>query len=354
VTLVLGIGTSAIFDLSAQGVAVVGTVPGGLPTPALPGISVITQNFGLILTGAIGVLLVGFSESLAAARQYASKYHYDIDINQEMLAQGMANFTSGLFQGINVAGSLSKSSVNDASGAKSEMASLAQGVFVLLTLLILAPLFADLPEAVLGAIVIEAVVFGLMDVKALKRIYRLSRTEFWVGIIALLGVLTFGTLRGVLIGLLLSLLVLIARSSKPDIPVLGRWPGTKVFHRLNENPDSETYPGLVIIRFDGPLYFATANALRDKVRAVTTDVSPPVTMVLIDMEGVNYLDLEGSDMLNEITKDMKGVGVEIHLARVKHEIMEMLEKDGVDQIIGRDHIHNKVFEAVQLFTQTDI
>jgi anti-anti-sigma factor len=147
--------------------------------------------------------------------------------------------------------------------------------------------------------------------------------------------------------------VLIARSSKPNIPVLGRWPGTEVFHSLNENPDSETYPGLVIIRFDGPLYFATANGLREKVREVTTDVDPPVTEVLIDMEGVDYLDLEGSDMLGEITKDMRTVGVEIHLARVKHEAMEMLEKDGVDQTIGRDHIHTKVVDAVQLFTQKE-
>ena len=349
VALVLGIGASTIFDLSAQGVAVVGKVPRGLPIPALPDISLITENFGLILSGAIGVLLVGFSESLAAARQYASKHHYDIDINQEMLAQGMANVTSGLFQSINVCGSLSKSSVNDGSGAKSEMASLAQGAFVILTLLILAPLFADLPEAVLGAIVIEAVVFGLMDVKAMKRIYRLNRSEFWVGTLALLGVLTFGTLQGVLMGLVLSLLVLIARSSKPNIPVLGRLPGTEVFHSLDENPDSETYPGLVIIRFDGALYFA--NGLRDKVREVTADVDPPVREVLIDMEGVNYLDLEGSDMLAEITKDMRTVGVEIHLARVKHAVMEMLEKDGVDKIIGHDHIHEKVGDAVRLFTQ---
>ena len=289
------------------------------------GIGILGDTVDISQIGAIGVVLVGFSESLAAARQYASKYHYDIDINQEMLAQGMANFTSGLFQGINVAGSLSKSSVNDASGAKSEMASLAQGVFVILTLLILAPLFADLPQAVLGAIVIEAVIVGLMDVKAMKRIYRLNRTEFWVGMIALLGVLTFGTLQGVLIGLLLSLLVLIDRSAKPNIPMLGRSPGTDIFHSLNQYPDSETYTGLVIIRFDGPLYFATANALRDKVRTVTTDVAPPVTKVLIDMEGVNYLDLEGSDMLNEIASNMKGAGVEIHLARVKHEVMEMLE-----------------------------
>ncbi|MBT8368539.1 MAG: sodium-independent anion transporter, partial [Deltaproteobacteria bacterium] len=126
-----------------------------------------------------------------------------------------------------------------------------------------------------------------------------------------------------------------------------------VFHSLDRYPDSETYPGLAIIRFDGALYFATANGLRDKVRAVTTDVTPPVTEVLIDMEGVNYIDLEGSDMLGEITEDMRTVGVEIHLVRVKHAVMEMLEKVGVDQIIGRDHIHNKIVEAVQGFTQKE-
>ena len=354
VTLVLGIGASAIFDLSGHGVAVVGKVPRGLPTPALPDISLVTENFGLILSGAIGVTFVGFSESLAAARQYASKYHYDIDVNQEMMAQGMANLASGFFQGINVAGSLSKSSVNDASGAKTEMASLAQGVFVILTLLFLAPLFADLPKSVLGAIVIQAVIFGLMDVKAMKRIYRLNRSEFWVGTIALLGVLTFGTLEGVLIGLILSLLVLIARSSRPEIPVLGRSPGTDVFHRLHGNPSSETYPGLVIIRFDGPLYFANASALRNRIREVSTDANPAVTMVLIDMEGVNYIDLEGCDMLSEISENMKSIGIEIHLARVKHGVLEMLEKDGVDKIIGSDHIHNRVLEAVEGFVRQEL
>jgi anti-anti-sigma factor len=222
---------------------------------------------------------------------------------------------------------------------------------VILTLLVLAPLFANLPEAVLGAIVIQAVVFGLMDVKAMKRVYRLNRTEFWVGIIALLSVLTFGTLQGVINGLLMSLAVLVARASKPGIPVLGRLPGTNVFHRLDQNPDSETYPGLVILRFDAPLFFANANALRDKVRAVTFDTDAPVKTVLIDMEGVNYIDLEGSDMLGEITKDMKNVGIEIHLARLKQAVMSFLERDGVDQIIGRDRIHERVFVAVQGLTE---
>ena len=350
VALVLGIGISTVLDLSAMGVAVVGDVPKGLPTPALPVFSLITQHLSLVVSAAICVVLVGFSESLAAARQYAAKYHYDIDVNQEMLAQGMANFTSGIFQGINVDGSLSKSSVNDASGARSEMASLAQGAFVILTLLVLAPLFANLPEAVLGAIVIQAVVFGLMDVKAMKRVYRLNRTEFWVGIIALLSVLTFGTLQGVINGLLMSLAVLVARCSKPEIPTLGRLPGTKVFHRFDQNPNSETYPGLVILRFDGPLFFANANALRDKVRSATLDRDTPVNTILIDMEGVDYIDLEGSDMLGEITKDMKNIGITIHLARLKQAVRSMLERDGVDRIIGRDHIHDRVFGAVETIT----
>ncbi len=351
VALVLGIGASTILDLPGMGVAVVGKIPQGFPTPATPAISLITKNLNLVVSAAICVVLVGFSESLAAARQYASKYHYEIDVNQEMLAQGMANLTAGIFQSINVDGSLSKSSVNAASGAKSQVSSLAQGALVILTFLFLAPLFANLPEAVLGAIVIQAVVFGLMDVKAMKRIYRLNRTEFWVGIIALLSVLSFGTLQGVINGLLMSLAVLVARSSNPEIPVLGKLPNTHVFHRLENSPDSETYPGLVIIRFDGPLFFATANALRDKVQSVTRGSEPPVKTILIDMEGVDYVDLEGADMLGEITENMKGAGVAIHLARAKQVVMSLLQKVGVDRTIGHDHIHEKIFDAVNLITE---
>ena len=350
VALVLGIGVSTILDLQGMGVAVVGNVPQGFPIPALPVIGLVTKNLNLVVSAAICVVLVGFSESLAAARQYASKYHYDIDVNQELLAQGMANVTAGIFQSINVDGSLSKSSLNVASGARSQMASLAQAAFVILTFLLLAPLFANLPNAVLGAIVIQAVVFGLMDVKAMKRIYRLNRIEFFVGAIALLSVLSFGTLQGVINGLLMSLAVLVARVSKPEIPVLGRLPGTHVFHRLESHPDSETYPGLVIIRFDGPLFFATANALRDKVRSVTRGALPAVKTILIDMEGVDNIDLQGADMLGEITENMKNAGVDIHIARVKMAVMSRLEKVGVDQAIGHDRIHNRVFEAVNVIT----
>ena len=347
VVLVLGIGVSAMLDLSALGVAVVGSVPRGLPGPALPDFGLIQRNLGLIGSAAIGVLLIGFAESLATARQYASKFHYDIDVDQEMLAQGMANVASGAFQGLNVAGSLTKTSVSVAAGGRSQVASLAQGALVVLTLLLLAPLFADLPQAVLAAIVIEAVIFGLMDVKAMRRVYRLNRTEFWVGIAALLGVLLLGTLDGALIGIVLSVMVMVARSSRPRIPVLGRAPGTKTFHRLDENPESVTYRGLVVLRLDGPLFFATAGRLRDRVREVVRDAEEPVKALLIDLEGVDYIDLEGSDALAELGEDLGVAGVEVHLARIKHDVLRMLERDGVDNIIGREHFHPKVIDGVE-------
>jgi SulP family sulfate permease len=180
VAVVVGIGAAMLLPLADKGVALTGPVPSGLPSFTLPSPSFIRQNLAVILPAAVGVMLVGFSESMAAARQYASKYHYDIDVDQEMLAQGMANVGSGLFQGINVDSSLSKSALNDSSGGKTQVASLAQAVFAILTLLFLAPLFANLPSAALGAIVITAVVFGLFKVKEMRRLQRLSRVEFWL------------------------------------------------------------------------------------------------------------------------------------------------------------------------------
>jgi len=171
-----------------------------------------------------------------------------------------------------------------------------------------------------------------------------------VGIIALLSVLSFGTLQGVINGLLMSLAVLVARVSKPEIPVLGKLPGTNVYHRLESHPDSETYPELVIIRFDGPLFFATTNALRDRVRSVTRGAVPAVKTILIDMEGVDNIDIQGADMLGEIAENMKSAGVDIHIARVKQAVMSRLEKVGVDQAIGHDRIHSRVFEAVNVIT----
>ena len=348
VAVVLGIGAATVFSLADKGVVLTGDVPSGLPSFVLPSLSLLIANLAVVLPAAVGVLLVGFSESLAAARQYAAKYHYDIDVNQEMLAQGMANTVSGLFQGINVDGSLSKSSLNDASGAKSQLSSLAQGGFVVLTLLFLAPLFANLPKTALAAIVIQAVAFGLWKIPEMRRLARLSRLDFWLAMAALLGVLTFGTLQGVFIGVALSLLWLVWRASHPAIPVLGRAADGKSYHSAEHHPDSTIVPGVVIIRLDGPLFFATASALRDRLRELTRGVTPPVKSVIFDLEGTDLIDLQGADELREIAKELEALAIEFYLARVKTDVKQDLDRYSALDAIGRDRIFGAVDLAVDV------
>jgi MFS superfamily sulfate permease-like transporter len=258
----------------------------------------------------------------------------------------MANTASGLFQGINVDGSLSKSSLNDASGAKTQLASLAQGGFVILTLLFLAPLFANLPKAALAAIVIQAVAFGLWKIPEMRRLRRLSRLDFWLALAALLGVLTFGTLQGVFIGVLLSLLWLIWRVSHPAMPVLGRTADGTSYHSLEHHPDAVTYPGIVVLRLDGPLFFATAEALRNRLRELTRSATPPVTAVVFDLEGTDLVDLQGADQLEEVAKELGDVQVDLYLARVKVPVMHNLATYGTLEAIPADRIFGAVDLAV--------
>jgi MFS superfamily sulfate permease-like transporter len=258
----------------------------------------------------------------------------------------MANAGAGLVQGINVAGSLSKSALNDASGARTQVASLAQGGFVVLTLLFLAPLFADLPQAALGAIVIQAVAFGLWKIPEMRRLWRLARAEFRIAAAALLGVLIFGTLQGVFIGVVLSLLWLVWRASHPAIPMLGRMPDGRLFRGLDEHAEATPVPGLVILRFDGPLFFASASSLRARVRALTTDVEPPVSAVILDLESTSNVDLEGSDALQQVARELNELGVAFYLARTKTSVRQTLENVGALDTIGADHVLPDVDAAV--------
>ena len=188
----------------------------------------------------------------------------------------------------------------------------------------------------------------------MQRPWRLSRGEFWMAMAALLGVLTFGILQGMLIGAVLSLLWLVWRTSHPAIPVLGRMPDGKVYHSIDNFPDSETNPGLLIIRFDGPLFFATASRLRARIRELIVDVDPAVKAVVLDMESTNIIDLEGSDALHKVVKELSSADVELHLARTKPEIMKVLEQDGVLDTLGRDRIRDHVHEAVEAIQMSTV
>jgi len=346
VTVILGIGATMIFNLGDLGVELIAEVPRGLPNFTLPDLGVILDNLGLIVGTAVGLLLIGFSVTTAAVREYASKHNYRININQEMLAQGMSNISSGLFQGVYNNGSLSKSPVNDQAGAQSQVSNLAQAVLIILTLMFLAPLFSSLPEAVLGAVIIEAVIMGMMDVPEMKRIYKVKRFEFWIAVAALLGVVTFGILQGVVIGVVLSIFWLVAVSALPNIPELGRKIGTLNFMGLDDHPGLQTFPGLSILRFDGGLFFVNAAALEDRLREVNTKADPPLNGVIIDMEGVNFVDVEGADVIKNIAQNGALHHVDLHLANLKTAVKHILEQNGTIDLVGTDHLHDNVPAAV--------
>jgi len=340
-----GLLATRIFDLGTHGVALVGEVPRGLPTPALPNWEQISNHAGTVALAAVALVLVGFSQTAGDSRIFAAKHRYRIDINQESVAQGMANVGSGLFQGMPVSTSLSASSLNDHSGARTGVASLTTGVLVLLTLLVLAPLFSNLPKPVLAALIIEAVVMGMMDVPEMRRLARVKRFDFWIAIAAIAGTLIFGVLTGVLIGIALSVIWLISVATRPRMPLLGRERGTQVFRDLDEHPADEQFPGVVVLRLDGGLFFATSDALEDRVREVALSM-PDMTGVVLDCEGIDFIDSQGCSKVREILDLTEQAGVTLRLARVKPEVADLLRRDGIlDRLGGR--IHGNVDRAVE-------
>jgi high affinity sulfate transporter 1 len=346
VLVVGGLVASVALGFEEDGIALVGDVPRGLGGIVLPDLQFIIDNINVIGPSALGLLLIGFSQTAGDAREFASKHRYRIDINQESVAQGMANLGSGLFQGIPVSTSLSASSLNDESGAKTSVASLTTGVLILLTLIFLAPLFSDLPKPVLAALIIDAVVFGMMNVAEMKRLYRVARTDFWIAIAAILGVLGAGVLAGVIIGVVLSIGWLVYVSATPHMPVLGRKSGTQVFRSTEEFPDSETYPGLLVIRFDAGLHFGSSEALEDRLRELADDADPPFHTAVINFEGINFIDSQGSASISEIVELGEARGVEVRLTRVKPHVYRLLERDGVIEQLGADKVYGNVYEAV--------
>ncbi len=349
VLVVGGLLASWIFGLGAHGVALVGEVPRGLPTIQLPQWHLVRAHASTIAIAAVALVLIGFSQTAGDSRSFAAKHRYRIDINQESVAQGMSNVGAGLFQGMPVSTSLSASSLNDHSGARTGLASLTSGVIVLLTLLVLAPVFSKLPKPVLAALIIEAVVMGMMDLPEMRRLARVQRFDFWIAIAAIAGTLVFGVLAGVMIGIGLSLLWLISVATRPPMPLLAREPGTQVFRESDEHPSDEQFPGVVILRLDGGLFFATSDALEDRVREVALS-TPGMTGIVLDCEGIDFIDSQGSAKMGEILELTRQADITLRLARLKPAVYEILNRDGFLQRIGDDRIHGNVYRAVEAET----
>jgi SulP family sulfate permease len=335
-----GMLANLVFDLGEHDVALVGDVPRGLPGLELPDLALVADHAATVMIAAVALLLIGFSQTAGDARAFAARHRYRIDVNQESVGQGMANVGAGVFQGMPVSTSLSASSLNESAGARTPLASLVTGGLVIATLLVLAPLFSELPTAVLGAVIIDAVVFGMIDVRELRRLYRVTRFDFWVALAAIVGVLSVGVLAGVVIGVALSLAWLVYVSTRPPMPLLGREAGTDVFRELDGHPGDETFPGIAILRLDGALFFATADALDERVRELAERA------VVLDLGGVNFVDSQGSAKLAEIHALTRADDVELRLAGVKPQVRAVLAADGVIDRIGADHVHGNIRAAV--------
>jgi high affinity sulfate transporter 1 len=276
-----GIALAAVADLEGAGVELVGDIPSGLPAFALPDLGLI----GPLLPAAAGVALMAFVESISAGRTFVRAGEREVDPDSELRALGGANVAGGLFQSMPAGGGLSQSAVNDAAGARTPLAGASSAVVGALLLLFFTDLFADLPQATLGALVLVAAL-GLVDVDALRRIRSAREVGFVAGLITLVGVLALGVLDGVLIGVLASMLLLVHSLDRPAIPVLGRRPGSATWRALADHPGDETVPGLLVVRVVGPIYFANAQRLRRRLLDLIGGAPERPRHFLMDMAAV--------------------------------------------------------------------
>jgi SulP family sulfate permease len=307
---------------------------------------VVADHALLVLVASVAIVMIGFSQTAGDARYFAAKNRYRVDINQESVAQGMANVGAGLFQGIPVSTSLSASSLNDRSGAKSPVASLTTGAAVILTLLVLAPIFSDLPKAVLGAVIIEAVVMGMMDLPEMRRLYTVKRSDFMIAMAALAGVVLTGVLAGVIIGVVLSLIWLVRVVTSPSMPILGRVRGTHVFRDLSDRSDVDPVPGVIALRLEGALFFVTADSLEDRIDDLVDTAGSPPGVVILDLQSVPFVDAQGAGKLGEIAENLRARGLPLWLAAVKPQAMEVFVRDGLIERIGPANVHLNVDAAV--------
>jgi len=342
--LVLGIATAAVLHLSAHGVAMVGTIPSGLPLPRLPDIHAV-DVLGL-LPSAAGIAVVVYAEALSGARTFAVRHSYEIDSNQELVALGLSNIGSGAFGGIVVSGGLSGSALSDTSGAKTQLTSLIGAVLMLVAVFTLSRVTHDLPEAILGAVVVRAV-WGLIDVTALRRFASVRAVDAAPALAALVGVLVLGVLPGLGIAVGLSLAVLVYRSSRPHAAVLGRVPNAKTYSDTTRHPENETFPGLLVFRLDGQLFFANAGFAVDRLNELLSDIQPSPRVVIWNMESTTDLDVTAAETLLRLVHNLRDSGRDLVFARVGSLVLDVFRRSGMLELLGKDHLFLTVDGAVE-------
>jgi SulP family sulfate permease len=328
---VLSIVVVSEFGLVDHGVKVVGVLPHALPKFGLPKVGF--QHAEGLLELAFACFLLSYIESISAARAFAQKHHYSVDPQQELLGLGMANLVTAFGQGYPVGGGLSQSAVNEGAGARTPMSLIVASVTLFIALLFLSGMLQNLPEAVLAAIVIAAV-SGFIKISDFNRLRDISRFEFHVAMVAFVGVLLFGILKGVLISAVASILMLLRLMADPHVAVLGRIPGSQRFSDVARHPDNELIPGIFLFRVEAALLYFNVENIDKTVLELVHASETPVSLVVCDLSTSPYIDASGAQMLAQLQRQLAAEDIKFRVADAHAEVRDILRASGVDQRLG--------------------
>jgi SulP family sulfate permease len=343
IVMIVSTASIGLLGGEATGVHVAGHVPSGLPHLVVPSFDIATLQ--ALAPGALAIVLVGYAESLGAAKAAAIESGGDIDPNQELVAHGPANILSGLFGGFLVVGSLSKTSVAIAAGARSQFANLVAAVFCLLTLIFLTPLFRNMPQPALAAIVIAAMLH-LTKPHYLRDLFVRSRWSFIIAMIVIGAELALGVMHGIALGVVLSLLELIYVTSHPQGAVLGQLPGTEAYRSVRRHPEVRTFPGLLIWRVGGDLFFASVGQMEAALKNSLAEIRPPIKHVLLDMSSVNFIDVSACDELITFIKQLQSRGVTIAFARVRDTVRQDMQLAKIEAVVGSADFYERITDGI--------
>src|SRR5216684_102257 len=328
----LAIIAASVLGLPALGVPTTGEIPAGLPSLGAPALRL--RDVEGIVPLAAGCLLLAYIEGVSAARTFAAKHGYALDSRQEFLGIGAANLATALGHGYPVAGGLSQSAVNDKAGARTPLALVFASITLALCLLFLTGLLDDLPKAVLAAVVLTAVA-GLVDIPALRRMWRVSRIDFYAAAIALGGVLLLGILQGILLAAFASIVLMLARVSRPHVAFLGRVPGTRSYSDLARHPENEALPGVIAFRPEASLIYVNAEAVLESVLNHLRAAGPSgIRLMVCDLSASPYLDLAGSRMLRDLHGELAAHGIVLRVVGARGRVRDLLRADGIGEKVG--------------------
>ena len=336
----------AAFDLAARaGLAVLGPLPQGLPKLLAP---LITLDVLVpVVTGALAVALVSFADTSVLSRTYAARTHTVVDPNQELVGLGAANLAAGFFQGFPISSSSSRTPVAEAAGARTQLSSVVAAVAVALLLMLAPTLLRDLPQTALAAVVIAAAI-GLFEFSDLRRIYRIQRWEFWLSVVCFAGVAVFGAIPGITIAIIIAVIEFLWDGWRPHSAVLGRVDGISGYHDITRYPQARRVPGLVMLRWDAPLFFANAELFQNRVLDTLARAPPPVHWLVVAAEPVTSVDVTSADMLSELDDSLREAGMQLCFAEMKDPVKDKLRRFGLYQRF-EGHFFATLGEAVRVY-----